>query len=374
MKNPAKPKGTYADWKNGDTEGKVFVFELLKNNKDTSIMTTAAGKPVMFNLSTPIPMIGTVYCKKRKAPRRIRFVQGEDSIFIDEQTSDKDVPKIKTHANFVNGRKILDGQTDIIALNFFMNWDINDTNPDRDTKKTPRFYLMDKSKVVDKAKAAYKAEFNAVKWCDEAEPDQLMTVAAMKLSPEQLVQPIGDIRWDMTTIARKDPAKFLELITDPKTERRCILNKALNKNIISINSQHNSIAWSDNPNAPLTVAPAGKDILEDFINKSFSGDGERYYRAIEEQVIPSKPVEEAVRSYVPQPEKQVFEKPMINTSGASTEEITALVKSAYEKELIIQKGAWREYKGVKAQGDDALVQKLRDNPTIIELLKKDVLG
>lgn len=382
MKNSIKPRGTYADYLSGNTEDKIFVFELSKNNGQSKRMfSKETGRGIKFPLSKMIPMIGTIYDPKLKFPRKIRFVDGENTIFVDEQTPDDKKPKMKVFVDFVNGRKTIDGK-DSVMLKFFMEWDINATKPTRDIKKKAEFFLVDTSQMVAKAKKIDKDKFAAAQWCYDAPLDKVLAVASLKLNSEQMVQQSDDIRWNLKIIAERDPEAFLKMLEDPSTERRFIMMKALEKGVVMINAHINAMCWSDNPNNPMTVAPAGKDVLEDFITKSFSTDGERYFRAIEDLVTPKKivdaePTEKVV--FVAET-KQTAEtiaipKPAIKANTITEDEIKQMINVAKEKGLITvaSNNLWWKYRGSSFKKEDGFIQALRDNETMLGLFRNDVL-
>ncbi|MES3018140.1 MAG: hypothetical protein V4721_10185 [Bacteroidota bacterium] len=385
MNNTPRPRGTYADYLNGDTEGKVFIFELIKNNKNNpQVVSAETGRPVPFPLSVPFPMVGRIFWKDPKSgkvtPRKIRFAEGEGSIFVDEQTPDKDNPKTKVFAKFINGKIQIMGE-ESVQLKFIMSWDINATKSDRDEKKQAKFFLVDSSKAIAKSRIAHKERFAVEKWCDETELDKVLAVAELKLSSEQMVQPAEDIRFNLSLIAARNPSEFLAMLEDPKTERRYIIKKAIKKGFITINDRNNGVFWSDNPSSPLTVAAPGKDIMEDFIAKSFSGDGERYFEAIRQAVEPQSVVvqEAAVKSEYVERNSAVEPpvlKPEIRATGESEEELKVLVTKAREMGLVTvnKTNVWWKYKDHNSQGEDKLIQALRDNPTMLAIMKSEVLG
>jgi hypothetical protein len=383
MKNSHKPRGTYSDYLNRQDvaiDGKIFVFQLSKDNRNNQTMTTDTGAPIPFPLSVTIPMTGTVYHKGVNgavAPRKIRYVEGENSIYVDEQSPDKDVPKTKVVASFVRGRMQVDGRNSTM-LDFMMNWDINGTKKDRDEKKISKFHLVDTSKLVEKSRKADKDKFAAAQWCYDAPLDKVLAVASLRLSDEQMVQPAEDIRWNLKLIAERNPEEFLKMLENPSTERRYIMKKAINDGFVVINTQINAICWSDNANNPMTVAPAGKDPLEDFITKSFSTDGERYYRAIEALVNPSAPVKEQVSPGAETSQTNEIPsevKPSVQATGVTDGELKMLINAGVEKGVVTISSTrlWWTYRGSNFKLEAGMIQALRDNATMLSLLKKDVL-
>lgn len=377
MAKAVKPRGTYADYKSGSYSDKVFVFELVKKNSPNAIMKSKeTGKSVAFPLSYMIPCVGTVYQKdknNRTILRKIRYVPGEDSIFVDEQTPDDKFPKIKVYANFVNGRLTVDGM-DSTRLDFFMNWDMNETKDERNEKKKRVFRLIDTTVMAAKARQKDKVKFDVVNWCYTSDfLTKIEPFASLFFTHEQMAQNAEDIRWNLKIMAERDPEKFMRLLDDPNTERKILVKRAIKEDIIKINPHQNSIAWTQNPGAPFSVAAPGVDVIEDFVNKSKSGDGERYYKAIYDLV---NPVKVETSTFIAPPETTEIQVPIsqIRSSAESDEELLLLVRSGVEKGLISvnDKKVWWKYKSMSGQGEKGMVQKLRDNPTALNILKSEL--
>lgn len=402
MKTSNKPRGTYEDFKKGPDHYKdfVFVFELPNRNPEGGTMVEGTtGRVIPFPLSVNIPMIGTTYDPKANKKRRIQFSPGEKSIFPDDWVDYKTVQRLKVQMNFSRGRKQIDG-TDSDMLEFIMAWDINGTNPDRDVNKNIKFVLVDTSKIAAKSRETYKAKFNLLKWCDEADTDKIVAVGSVIFTAEQMRQNIEDIRYNLSLMAERDGNTLDRIIKDPKTERVFYVRKAVEKGILIVNSQTNSISWSDNPLAPLSVAIPGHDIVVDFVSKSFSGTGEQYYRAIESLLQPKQqtapkvyiaeknlelpPVVDALKVEDPilkQPISTTFQKaPELKApeTGISDAEIGELFDKGIAAGIIVAKGpAWKTYivNGVQAVSGNSkinFVNKIKYMPEVLQSLKHDV--
>lgn len=378
MAQPVRPKGTYADYKSGNYSDKIFVFELVKKNSPNANMRSKeTGKAVAFPLARPIPCVGTIFHKDKNSgkvyPRKIRYVPGENSIFVDEQTPDDKFPKVKVLANFVNGRLTVEG-TDTPRVEFFMNWDMNETKEDRDPNKRPMFRLVDTSLLAKKAREKDDLEFDVVNWCRNASfESKIEPFASLYFTAEQMAQNAEDIRWNLTIMAKRNPAAFKRMLDDPNTERKILLKRAIGMGFVVVNPTQNSIAWAARPNAPFSVAAPGVDPLEDFANKSKSGDGERYYKAIYDMV---NPVTVETTTFIPAPEVEDFNLPVQPIKGAaeSDDELLLMVRTAVERNImqVNDKKVWWKYKSENAQGEMKMVQKLRDNPVMLGILKGEL--
>lgn len=384
MPMAVKPRGTYSDWKDGkDVSTKVFVFQLKRRkNQSTSMRSKETGKPVEFPLTQPIPMVGSVIWKDDKTgrtyPRKIRYVPGENSIFVDEQTPDDKFPKIKVYANFIKGRFQVEGH-DTPRLNFMMNWDINDSKEGRDTSKTAQFALVDGSRLAAKERDKDKAKFDLIRWCYEADwKTKIHPLASLYFSHEQMVQDPEEIRYMLKNMAERDPIWFKNMLDDKNTERKIVVKGALNSGKLTISAQHNAIFWSDNMSAPLSVAAPGKDVLEDFVTKSFSADGEKIYNAIYELMNPPKKIDAPmlVATTTQTNATEPVLVPQIKSTDETEVELLAMVRAAVEKGIITKSSnnVWFKYKENNAQKEEGMAKLLRSNPVLLEFLKKDLWG
>lgn len=381
-----KPKGTYADYqayisdpKNNPIDDKKFVFELCQKPTDATLKDPD-GKPVQFPVSIIIPMSGSIFHKDPVSgighKRRIRYVEGWKTIFEDEQLDAKGnalVNPKKVVAEFIRGKKEIDG-TDTVLLSFFMNWDMNESKADRDTTKTPKFKLVDTSKLAKAGRELDKQQFDAVSWCYNAPMSKIMAVATLVMTHEQLMQNTEDIRYNLVNAAKRNAAKLLELMNDPKTEKNYVVRQAIERNILIINPSLNAICYPMNPNAPLSVADAGKDPVIDFVYKTLTSvDVQKYYVDIANAVAP--PVEQTKTVAYSEPVKEIKYTAPAKTSTTVFDE--AELKSLYEtglaKGVIEQKPPyWKKYKGMSAKNEADFITKLKENPPLLNLLRHDL--
>jgi len=276
-------------------------------------------------------MVGTIFFteKGETYPRKIRFCEGENSIYVDEQRPDDKFPKRTVVAEWVKGKMRVDGQNSTM-LKFMMAWDMNETKIGRDAKKQPFFRLVDNSKIAQKARESEDIEFNAIKWCREADWDtKVKPLASMIFTPETMMEPAGDIRHNLVQVAKKDPTSFIRFLDDPKTERTIVVRAALEKEIIVKDSSLNSLFWADNSSIPLNSAGPGKDPIEDFVAKSFSGEGERIYKAINDLVnVPEQIVAETKQTI------RIIEEPIVKGTTETDDELKTLINAGIENDIV----------------------------------------
>ncbi len=374
MNSVHKPIGNLSDFTSGKYSDKNFIFELVKENTDKSLMKKKeTGEPVRYPLTHKVPMTGTIFFTNKTGetyPRRIRFCDGETSIYVDEQQPDDKYPKRTVVAEFVKGKFPVDGQNSTM-LKFMMSWDMNETKINRDKKKSPIFRLIDNSKKAEKAQEAEDLLFDVIDWCRNADWEtKVQPFCSMIFPAETMMQSVKEIRYNLVQVAKQDLSSFKKYLDDPKTERTLVVRAAIEKGLIVVDSSLNSLFWSDNANVPLNSAGPGKDPIEDFIVKSFSGKGEEIYKAIDKLV---NPTEEYIAET--KQEARIIEAPILKGCEDSDEELLKLVRAGVDKEVIkVSNKLWWKYKDDSSKGEAGIVAKLKDNPIMLKLLKSDVLG
>lgn len=382
-----KPRGTYADFLSGDYSEKHFVFELIKRNPQVGnnalgnpmpgIRSKETGKTVEFPLAFPIPLIGTITAEKSengrvvKYRRKIRYAVGEDSIYNDQQQPDDKFPKKLVYANFVKGRFQVDG-ADSTLLKFIFAWDQCETNASRDPKKFPKFRLVDNSAIAKKAKEVSKAKFNVEKWCWTADwSSEVKPLAALLFTPEQMAQDSEEIRHNLAVIASQDPANFSKMLSDENTKRMIVMKAAIDKEIVVKNPSINGLFWSDQPNQPFCVAAPGKEVVDDFVKKSYSTEGEKTYVAIRDLVFPQN-----AEGYAPATNQKavVYEAPIVKGTTDTDEDLKALISEAVQKGImtISKNNVWWKFLDSSFQKEEGMIKGLRDNELMLEVLKRKV--
>lgn len=404
MKTSEKPRGTYADLMKSPAEYKdfVFVFELPnRNSEGGSVVDGQTGRVQPFPISVNIPMVGTTYDPKVNKKRRIQFSPGEKSIFPEDWADYKTVPRLKVSLNFLRGRKVIDG-SDSDMLEFIKKWDVFGSNLDRDVNKSVKFVLVDTSKQLAKSRESNRKKFDLLKWCHEAPVEKIMSVASVIFNADQLRQHIEDIRYNLSVMAEYDGSTLQKHLDDPKTERVYLVRKAVERGVLVVNTTTNSISWSDNPHAPLSVAVAGQDIVVDFVSKSFSGTGEQYYRAIEGIMTPKQevappvyvatptapippvlevPAEKVAEIPVVVPVAQTFQTPPVlaeSTIGKSDQELGDIFDKAVAAGVFVLKGpSWKMYEQngqqvLAANSKHMFIAKIKVSPEILASIEYDI--
>ena len=115
--NTQLQRGSLADYqKGGDLSGMVFTFKIIEQNLNPS-MSSSNGKPVRNRSIDRIEAFDLIREKGkdgRIVQKTIRYIEGEPSIYKDEQSPDKDIPKKKHYLEFPRGIKVVSGADNLL--------------------------------------------------------------------------------------------------------------------------------------------------------------------------------------------------------------------------------------------------------------------
>ena len=373
-------KGSLSDYLSGDIAGKDFTFRLVKQNVNPSMLNTN-GQPIVFVGSFRLEAYSVINDRDPKDPRivkqrTIRYIQGEPSIYKDQQSDDRDVPKKKYFIEFTNGRKIVNGTNDAALLDFMMKCNQNKSNENRKTATQPLFELVDNTANVKNAMQKDKARAEAEHFCYYGEWDQVAPFA--RVLNVNMNQSADEVRYDLKLIATRDPEKFLRDMKRPELRRKHYVLEAIDMGFLSVNKQTNSICWSSNPESPLDVAPAGKDVIDTFCIKLGQDDFAPVYEAIVDAVKPAPMV--VTKPFVP--EKASFEgmksQTIVNPAAngiveESTAELADIIEKCIEKGIIATKPpVWLVYDGVNYKKVEGMVEKIKNDLEIVKNLKYEL--
>lgn len=249
------------------------VFQLVR--KATNPAT--AGK--YYPASNRIPSVDQIYDEASKKARLIRYSLGEQSIFQDEQKNEK---PIIGDIVFSNGVLTVD-KRETLLLDFLMNSNYNESNSNRMPNVSPIYRVVDKEVNAKSALEQMELEHNAVD-------------AAMNMAPQQIVGFATAMKWDTTrtmyelkhdliSFAKTNPEGFLEVATDPATDRLQVIKDAIDFKILYADKNKREIGWKKGSakNAIVDV-PMGEDLIEYFANWTLEEEGEKVFKQLKKKL------------------------------------------------------------------------------------------
>ncbi len=395
MAQATSRKGSYEDYINGKTSGKIFHFELTKKNLTPS-MFNSKGEPIVYVGHFSMEAYNVISEKNSRTgqfeSRVIRLAAGEKSIYKDEQSDDKDVPKKKVNIVFARGKRVVNTDYDPQILDFLMKCNENESNPNRKTRGTDgqmiltKFKLQDNSKAIEKSNSDIDAKYDAVDFARKGVFDEVEALALVM--GVNMNQTVDEIRYDMRQIAERDPHTMLRMMKDPMVRKKFYVMTAINEGYLVIDANNNTIAWKTNPGQPLDVAATGKSVIDSFVKLLSTDAGRTTYEAIVELVTPESVIN-AVDVKIAPPSKAAFEamkaekNPVVNHNeeigkskvNETDEELSALFESAVSLKIITYSPPmWFTYDdGVnmphKFKKKEGFIEKARLSQSLVDGLK-----
>ncbi len=370
--------GSFQDFMNGNTASKNFKFRLTKQNTSPTIRN---GKGIALAyvgscLIDATGIISEMNDKKQLVNRVIRYIEGEPSIYKDEQSPDDKIPKKRYKINFVRGYKVVNGTLEPDLLKYMMKDNLNASNPNRRKDVQPMYELIDNVKAIQKTMDDDMVKSKAVHFAYTGDWDEAAAYAlVLGINTNRKVE---EVRWDLKLVAERNPVKFLADLDSPTMKKKYHVLKAIQMGFMVVNSATNSIAWVTNQGQPLDTAVIGKDVIDSFVNKLSTDDGKLIYATIvdmvspttvssERMVIPTKEEISSLKSQV------ITKEPILNKIDEDDKELEALLDKGVEHKLVVFKlPLWYEYKGENYKKREGFVEGLKNNPTMLKVLKAEV--
>lgn len=369
--------GSYQDYVDGNTENKVFRFKLLKQNVSPSYVDSH-GVPKRYPTLVPFPAIGIINEKNPEGKwvqRVIRYIPGEQSIYKDKQSDDIAVPKKTYKIVFEQGHKSISG-TDRLLLEFIMKYNLNATNPNRKTDEQPWFELIDTDKAIKAAMKHDETLDEAKYFCRKGTWDEVRAMA-MVLNLNQNFS-VEETRWNLRIIAERDPNKFMALQQDPKMMKKYHVLEAISQGFLVTNTPNNSIAWVTNPNNALYVGPAGRDIVDGFVNQLSTTEGMVLYKAIIELIYAKdekvNQVQAPSREEIDALKSKVNQNAVLIDAILPDHKILELIDKGITTGKITTKGnmPWLTYKAEKFAKEEGLLFDLKSKPEMLKSFIEDI--
>ena len=284
--------GSYRDYINGETAGKTFTFIQTNGKYDPRVVTIkdGDGRPQSFANSFSIEASSTILMEwgspKKLAPRKIRYIQGYQTIFVDEQ---KDVPtSFKPYMlEFKHGIFSVDGNN-FPLLDFVMSMDGNETNGKRDKNKQVLFKLIDTKVVAETAADLQKslAEANQFVWSGKW--DDVCTMATIK-GIKIADMDSNEVRFNLSRhIDPKNPQKFLNEMKHPDNVKKYLAMEGISRGFLALDKGNRSIAWATDISQPIITAPLHIDPIDYFVSVLKTEQGEKILSHLAHLIMPKK--------------------------------------------------------------------------------------
>lgn len=370
-----KRLGSFADFKSGNYSGKEFVFVLNHINQNPSFKS-GRGQGVHYPPSVRVLLYDEIFDKEANRQRVIRYIPGETSIYMDEQSSDDKIAKRNFHLEFINGDKRVDG-TQTLLIKYLMLTNKNGSNPNRDKSVNPRFFTVDPGEGLKVVMDSDELLSEAQHFCYKGDWDEVAAYSMVLGIP--LDRDAREIRYSLRMIASNDPKKFMDGLKSPKMKRKYFVMEALREGIIVRNPANNTVSWKDG--GVITQAPIGKDLIEDFVDATFTPNGEKVFSAIMGVLRPetSSPKIATELTNIPAEvtkEGPKFDGPVVPQvvmADISDAEVDSLIERAEAKGVITYAAPfWFKFNGKSYKKKEALSAALKGDPFLVAELKKQL--
>lgn len=351
QKEQERRYGTIEDF-NRDNFDKKYVFVLNHQNPKPSI----DGR--YFPNSYSLKLEDSILCPITKKNRIIRVVDGETSIYKDEQSEDGQKREAKRVMFSPQGDFVIEG-VEKLTLEWFLKSNKNGSNKDRRTNDTPRFYLLNLKKGLDEQMEKDKSEAEALNWCYQADFKQVRRYARVlgfdvERDPEE-------VRWSLRNVAKKEPKKFMDGLRNKYTTRKFYVLEAIDKSFVVMDTNANTLSWESGN--IICHAPIGKNPVDHFVDLSLSTtDMDMTYRTIHNLVEPKENTEKEITGANKEPDTS-----LVNDNP----EMDSIIKQALEVGVITQKKSWFYWGDRKYQGK-RLSEALSINSTLMTELKREI--
>lgn len=263
---------------------KVFEFELIKSYElykpETVIITgkqseKSAGKSdTIYPPTIAIPNIGLAFCEKTNKQRAWRFINTENSIWIDEQ---RDLSKEEEGALLAlpeNQLEFIDGMLRVQGveknkIDALMVQDLFEGKK-RKLKQTPPLYkLLDQDAILKTAQDILDQEWEAQKAARECSNEDMYEFA--HVLGINLNQSDEGIRKDFIVRAKLNPAYFLKHFVNPKNKYVYAFAQALKDNVLRVNKDSNRLLWAESGSYIADVNALG-DVADELAKRAVAND------------------------------------------------------------------------------------------------------
>jgi hypothetical protein len=207
--------------------------------------------------------------------RKIRYVPGEASIFVDDQPEGS---KMREPISFNNGYLFVD-HTNPTLKKYLDTCNANGSNPHRIKSKTVLFTVKDDEKTAQDRIAQVADVMDAVQSALKMPLNELIGYA--KVLGVKTDKSVDEIRWDMKIQAENNPTAFLAGMNDPRTEMKQLLLMAEESGIISM--KKTGVTWTNSGNT-ICVPAIGVKPIERMVDFCSEGEGEQIYSEIERRL------------------------------------------------------------------------------------------
>jgi hypothetical protein len=251
-----------------DDLDKIYDFELIKTHalyKPEIVVITgrnsekSVGKSdSLYPPTFAIPNSGLAWDEENNRQRAWRFINTEESIWVDEQRelSKEDEGSLlasdDNQLEFKKGKLMVRGieKSKLAAL---MVQDMFEGKKKQLKKIPPIYRLLNPEAILKSTQDSLDLSWEAEKAARDASVNEMLEFASvLGISLEQSE---AGIRKDFIVIAKSNPAYFVKHFVNPKNKYQYAFSEAVKNNLISVNKNSGKLIWSDSKAEITSIAP-----------------------------------------------------------------------------------------------------------------------
>ena len=266
-----------------DDLDKIFDFELIKTYEiykpEVVIITgrnseKSVGKSdTLYPPTFAIPNSGLAWVEENNRQRAWRFINTEESIWIDEQrdlTKEEEASLLSNTDNqleFKKGKLMVRGieKSKLAAL---MVQDMYEGKKKQLKQIPPVYRLLNPEAILkntqDTLDLAWEAE-SAARSCSVKEMFEFASVLGISLEQSE-----AGTRKDFILAAKSNPAYFVKHFVNPKNKYQYAFSEAVKNGLISVNKDSAKLVWSESKAEITSIAPnadVAQQLAERAVNK-----------------------------------------------------------------------------------------------------------
>jgi hypothetical protein len=266
-----------------DDLDKIFDFELIRTYEiykpEVVIITgrnseKSVGKSdTLYPPTFAIPNSGLAWDEENNRQRAWRFINTEESIWIDEQrdlTKEEEASLLSNTDNqleFKKGKLMVRGieKSKLAAL---MVQDMYEGKKKQLKQMPPVYRLLNPEAILkntqDTLDLAWEAE-SAARSCSVKEMFEFASVLGISLEQSE-----AGTRKDFILAAKSNPAYFVKHFVNPKNKYQYAFSEAVKNGLISVNKDSAKLVWSESKAEITSIAPnadVAQQLAERAVNK-----------------------------------------------------------------------------------------------------------
>jgi hypothetical protein len=276
-------------------EPSIFVSVIENENSDS--------RP--YPVSQTIPLIDVIYEEDDKGMgmnRRIRYVQGEKSIYVEDQksVSEKFVPEpITMREGFFAVYP-----TEVSLMDFLKKCNYNSTNPVRMAGRSIIFRELEKEREAQEFIETERDYFELIGSIFHMDADELEAIAMILGDSNADKKKTDEIRRDVLVFAKNNPEKFADSMEKADNKYKVYVMRSFKKRILIFDSKTNEVMWENGD--LLARIPVGRN-AEDHVTRMVMGNN-ALFEQLKEMLNPPIPMDKQVQRQMAEQAKATEQK------------------------------------------------------------------